>query len=337
MNSERYSRQILFAPIGRQGQGRLGRSSVVIVGCGALGTAQATLLARAGIRRLRLVDRDFVEESNLARQWLFEEEDAVQCLPKAVAAARRLRSINGEIQIEDSVADVTPRNVEELTRGFDLILDGTDNFETRYLLNDVSVKHGVPWIYGAVVGSLGATMTILPGRTACLNCVLPTPPSGALETCDTVGVIGPAVTWTASVQVTEALKVLIGKKQDLHGILLSYDIWNHQLHQLRPRKDPQCRACGQGNFAYLRGATSHATLLCGRHAVQIRPPEPRALDLQDLRMRLESAGSVRGNEYLLRCRLPRYEMTVFADGRAIFRGTDSESVARGLYAKYIGS
>ncbi len=337
MSSERYSRQILFAPIGRQGQERLARGGVVIVGCGALGTVQASLVARAGVGRLRLVDRDYVEESNLQRQFLFDEEDAARRLPKAVAAERKLRSVNSEIQIEGVVADLTARNAEELVRGFNLILDGTDNFETRYLLNDLSLKLRIPWIYGAVVGSQGVTMTVLPGRTACLACVLPKPPQGAQETCDTVGVIGSAAAWTASLEATEGLKILLGRENELHGALLSYDIWKNRGQRIRPQRDAECRACGQEDFAYLRDAASHPTVLCGRNAVQIRPAEPRALDLAELRKRLEAVGSVRGNEYLLQCRLEPCEMTVFADGRAIFKGTDQESVARGLYARYIGS
>jgi molybdopterin/thiamine biosynthesis adenylyltransferase len=337
MNSERYARQVLFEPIGRDGQKRLAGSRVAIVGCGALGTIQAALLARAGIGRLRLVDRDYVEESNLQRQLLFDEDDAARCLPKAVAAERKLKRINSDVQAEGVVADASARNTEELVQGFDLILDGTDNFETRFLLNDVSLKLDIPWIYGAVVGSLGVTMTILPGRTACLACVLPSLPKTAQETCDTVGVIGPSVSWTASLQVTEALKILLGQEDSLHGVMLSYDIWKNRLQQIRPERDPQCRACGLKDFAYLRDGTSRSTVLCGRNAVQIRPRETRALDLEKLRKRLEAVGRVRGNEYLLQFRLEPYEMTVFADGRAILKGTDSESVARGLYARYIGS
>ena len=337
MNSERYSRQILFAPIGRAGQERLAASRVVIVGCGALGTAQAALLARAGVGRIRLVDRDYVEQSNLQRQLLFDEEDAARTLPKAVAAAQKLKAVNSDIEVEGVVSDVMAQNAEELTHAFDLILDGTDNFETRFLLNDVSLKSKIPWVYGAVVGSAGVTMTVLPGRTACLACVLPTFPEGTLETCDTVGVIGSAVTWTASLQVTEALKLLLGQEDKLRGTLLSYDIWTNNRHEVVPQKDPECRACGHRDYAYLRGELSHSTVLCGRNAVQIRPPSPRQLDLHDLRKRLEAIGTVRANDYLLQCRLQPYEMTVFADGRAIFKGTDSEGVARGLYAKYIGT
>src|SRR5437773_6379200 len=218
---EKYSRQILFPPIGEAGQARLARSRVVIIGAGALGTFQASHLARAGVGTLRMVDRDFVEESNLQRQVLFRESDAAQNLPKAVAAERKLRAINSDIRVEGVVADFEPRNAEDLVRGFDMILDGTDNFEARYLLNDVAVKLGIPWSYGAVVGSYGTTLTVLPGRTACLACLFPEPPQGLLPTCDTVGVIGPAVSWVASVQVTEALKILMGCEQDLHGAMLA--------------------------------------------------------------------------------------------------------------------
>lgn len=337
MNSERYSRQILFGPIGLVGQQRLAKSRVVVIGCGALGAAQAALLARAGIGVIRLVDRDFVEQNNLQRQLLFDEDDAARALPKAIAAARKLKAINSDIDVEGIVADVTAENVEELTRGFDVILDGTDNFETRFLLNDVSIKSGIPWIYGAVVGSTGVTMTVLPEQTACLACVLPTAPAGGLDTCDTVGVIASAATWTASLQVTETLKILLAQEEALHGTLLSYDIWKSELHKITPERDTSCRACGQKDFIYLRGKSTHSSVLCGRNAVQIRPEAPRSLNLQDLRQRLKAIGAVRSNDYLLQCRLQQYEMTVFADGRAIFKGTDSEVVARGLYARYIGT
>jgi molybdopterin-synthase adenylyltransferase len=338
MNSTRYSRQILFAPIGSEGQEKLSRARVVIVGCGALGTAQANALVRAGVGRLRIVDRDYVEESNLQRQLLFDEADAAENLPKAVAAERHLCLLNSEVAVEGVVADVDARSIEAHVAGFDLILDGTDNFETRFLINDAALKLGIPWIYGAVVGSYAATLTVLPGRTPCLACVFPQRPQGLQETCDTVGVISPAVVWAAAVQVTEALKILTGQERDLHGTLFACDIWKNRLQQVKPRLNPECRACQKREFTYLEGdGLSRITLLCGRNSVQIRQPDNRALDLEALRARLERQGPVRANPFLLRFTLDPYELTVFADGRAIVKGTDDPAVARRIYAQYVGS
>jgi len=336
-NPEKYSRQVLFAPIGAEGQEKLRRAQAVIVGCGALGTAQANALVRAGLGRVRIVDRDYVEESNLQRQLLFDEADAAENLPKAVAAERHLKAINSEVQVEGVVSDIDHRNVEELVRGFEVILDGTDNFETRYLLNDVSVKMGIPWIYGAVVASYATTLTVLPGRAPCLACLFPKSPEGLHETCDTVGVIGPAVAWAAAIQTAEALKILLGREHELHGSLLACDIWENKFHQVKPARDPGCRACAKREFVFLEGAGAIPTALCGRNAVQIRQTESRALDLAALKERLERLAPVRANAYLLRCFLDPYELTIFPDGRAIVKGTQDPVVARGLYAKYIGS
>lgn len=337
MNPEKYSRQVLFPPIGAAGQQKLLRSSVVIVGCGALGTAQASALVRAGVGRVRIVDRDFVEENNLQRQTLFDESDAAENLPKAVAAQRKLKRINSNVEVEGVVADADSHNVESLVEGFEIILDGTDNFETRYLLNDAALKLQIPWIYGAVVRSYAATLTVLPGRTPCLACVFPEPPQGLHDTCDTVGVIAPAVAWAAAVQVTEALKILLGRFDELHGSLLAFDIWKNQYQQIRPAINSECRACAKRDFVHLRGSGQIHTTLCGRDAVQISQRESRRLDLAALKARLEKLGTVRANEFLLRCRLDPYELTVFPDGRAIIKGTDDPAVARGIYAKYIGS
>lgn len=337
MNREKYSRQILFQPIGREGQEKLFGSRAVILGCGALGTAQAATLARAGVGSLRIVDRDYVEESNLQRQTLFDESDAASSLPKAVAAERKLRQINSDVRVEGLVTDIDCRNVEELVRGFQVILDGTDNFETRYLANDAAVKLSIPWIYGAVVASYAATLTILPGRGPCLSCVFPNSPQGMHETCDTVGVIAPAVAWASAIQITEALKILLGREEELHRSLLAYDVWKNQYQQVKPKRDPACLTCGARKFAYLEGAAPAQTTLCGRDAVQIRQRSPQALDLGILKKRLEQFGAVRGNEYLLRCSLDAYELTIFSDGRTIVKGTDDPSVARGVYAKYVGS
>jgi len=337
MNSEKYSRQILFSPIGAAGQEKLRQSKVVILGCGALGTAQANALVRAGVGAMRIVDRDFVEESNLQRQMLFEEADAKTSLPKAVAAERKLRQINSDVHVEGIVADADSSNIEEFIEGFNLVLDATDNFEARYLLNDAAVMLGIPWIYGAVVASYGATMTILPGRTACLACIFPTPPLGMHETCDTVGVIGPAVSWTAALQSTEALKILLGRESELHGTLAAYDLWTNHFHHLKVSRDPRCRVCVAREFAYLeQGGTTHVSM-CGRNSVQIHQTESRALDLTALKARLERFGPVQANEFLLKCSLDAYELTVFPDGRVIVKGTQDPAVARGLYARYIGA
>lgn len=337
MNREKYSRQILFEPIGAEGQEQLRQAKVVIVGCGALGTAQANALVRAGVGTLRLVDRDYVEESNLQRQMLFDETDAAENLPKAVAARRKLERINSDVRVEAFVADLDSRNAEELLETFSVILDGADNYETRYLLNDVSLKLGIPWIYGAVVGSYAATLTVLPGRTACLACVFPKAPEGLHDTCDTVGVIAPAAAWAAAVQVSEAMKILVGREAELHGALLAYDVWKNRFQQVKPQIDPRCRACGAKDFVHLATGGPINVTLCGRNAVQIHQRESRALDLGALRTRLERFGPVRGNEFLLRCMLDPYELTVFPDGRAIVKGTHDPAVARGVYAKYIGS
>ena len=337
MPFERYSRQILYAPIGRDGQERLSRARVVVLGCGALGTAQANALVRAGVGYLRIIDRDYVEESNLQRQMLFDESDAAQSLPKAIAAERHLRSLNRDVRVEGLVADVDSSSIEAHLRDCDLILDGTDNYETRYLINDAALKREIPWIYGAVVGAYGATLTILPGRTPCLACVFPERPTGLQETCDTVGVISPAVAWTAAVQVAEALKILTGHEGDLHGKLVGFDLWKNSFQRLQPRFDPQCRACGKRQFIFLEGcAVSRTAVLCGRNAIQIRDV-PRRIALSALKARLETVGPVRVNDYLLHCQINSYELTVFDDGRAIVKGTDDPAIARKIYAQYVGS
>lgn len=337
MDVSKYSRQILFAPIGRDGQERLRAAKVAILGCGALGSAQANLLARAGVGRLRIVDRDYVEESNLQRQILFDESDAAQRLPKAAAAERKLKQINSDVQVEGLVEDAQPRNIEALVAGFDLILDGTDNFETRFLLNDAAVKLGIPWIYGAVVAAYGITMTVLPGRTACLACVMPHAPEGLHETCDTAGVIGPAVSWVTAVQLAEAMKILCEQESGLHGRLMAYDLWANRLQQTATPRDPDCRACARREFAYLEGKPHIHLTLCGRDSVQIRRRKLRPLDLEALKKRLAQFGPVRGNSFLVQCAIDPYEITVFEDGRTLVKGTQDPAVARSLYARYVGS
>ncbi len=334
---EKYSRQILFAEIGEAGQERLLAASAVLVGCGALGTVQANLLARAGLGRLRVIDRDFVEPSNLQRQTLFDEADAREALPKAVAAAQKLRAINPDVEVEGVVVDLVPRNAEELLAGFPLILDGTDNFETRFLINDVAVKLGVPWIYGAAVGSYGVTMAIRPGETACLACLLESAGAGVEETCDTVGVLNAAVGVIASLQVAEAIKLLVGKSDLPPARLASFDVWIGRFQSIRVARNPDCRACGRREFRYLEGEEQPYITLCGRDSVQIHE-RSRRLDLQALGRRLAPAvAEVRNNDFLLRFRVPPYELTVFADGRAIIKGTRDPAVARSLYSRYLGA
>jgi molybdopterin-synthase adenylyltransferase len=339
---EKYSRQILFAGIGETGQEKLLGACAVLVGCGALGTVAANLLVRAGLGRLRIIDRDFVEPSNLQRQTLFEEADAREALPKAVAAERRLRAINSSVHVEGVVADVTTDNVRELLTGFPLLLDGTDNFETRLLLNDAAISLNIPWIYAAAVGSYGVTMTIRPGDTACLACLLEgddkSAALGAEATCDTAGVLNAAVGVVASVEAAEAIKVLAGKMEALHGRLISCDVWSGKFQSIRAARNPECRACGRRDFTYLEGESQPHITMCGRDSVQIHE-RSRRLDLGALSRQLAvaSAEEVRNNEFLLRFRVPPYEMTVFADGRAIIKGTKDPGVARSLYARYISS
>jgi molybdopterin-synthase adenylyltransferase len=329
---------MLFAPFGREGQERLSRTSAVLVGCGAIGAASANLLVRAGIGRLRILDRDFVETSNLQRQSLFHEADARQSLPKAVAAERNLQRINSDVAVEGIVADVTPDNAEDLFSGFPLILDGTDNFETRFLINDFSIKNSIPWVYAAAVASYGLTMAVLPGQTPCLACLLDSPDSAGLEeTCDTIGVLGPIVNLIASLEVAEGMKILSGRSSALHGQLISCDVWSGKFQSLRPERDPDCRVCVHHQFSYLAGEVQPHITMCGRDSVQIHERN-RSLDLKALEDRLAATVSgVRQNGFLLRFLVPPYEMTVFSDGRAILKGTKDPAVARSLYAKYIGS
>jgi len=336
---EKYSRQMLFAGIGPAGQQRLLASRAAVVGCGAIGAAAANLLVRAGLGYLRIIDRDFVEPSNLQRQTLFDEGDARNVLPKAVAAERKLRSINSSVAVEGIVADLSPRNVEALLGEVDVLLDGTDNFETRFLINDVAVKSGRPWIYAAGVASYGLTMTIRPGATPCLACLLEsgTAAQGLEETCDTIGVLGPIVNLIASLEVAEALKLLSGHPEALHGRLLSCDVWTGRMQSLGAARNPECRACARRDFTYLQGEAQPRITMCGRDSVQIHE-RARALDLGVLGVRLRPlVDDLRQNDFLLRFRVAPYEMTVFADGRAILKGTQDPAVARSLYARYIGA
>jgi len=329
---------MLFPPLGPEGQERLVAASAVLVGCGAIGAATSNLLVRAGIGRLRVIDRDFVESSNLQRQTLFDESDAQESLPKALAAERKLKGINSDVRVEGVVADLNPGNAQELLGGFPLILDGTDNFEARFLVNDFAVKHSIPWIYAAAVSSYGVTMAIRPGQTACLACLLESAgATGLEETCDTVGVLGSVVNLIASLQVMEAMKFLAGRTASLHGRLLSCDVWSGRFQSVTPLRNPSCRVCEGHEFLHLRGSAQPHITMCGRDSVQIHERD-RSLDLKVLEARLRSTvPEVRQNGFLLRFRIPPYEMTVFADGRAILKGTKDPAVARSLYAKYIGA
>jgi adenylyltransferase/sulfurtransferase len=342
---ERYSRQILFEPIGQEGQERLRDSAVTIVGCGALGSNLASLLVRAGVGRLRIVDRDFVEPSNLQRQTLFEESDARELLPKAVAAERHLKRINSDVEVVGLVGDLTPNTIGELLAGSELILDGTDNFETRLLINDYGVEKAVRWIYAAVVSSQGLVMPIYPSESACLACIAEdSDPSDAVcprqanePTCDTVGVLGPAASAIASLEAAMAMKVLLGRFEPQESRLVSLDVWTGRLQSLQMARRPGCRACGERRFPYLHGEAQPHITMCGRDSVQIHERR-RQLDLAILGRRLASGGAqVQQNGFLLRLQVAPYELTVFADGRAIVKGTRDVSVARSIYSRFVGA
>ena len=341
LDHDRYSRQALFGPIGLHGQDRLSKSTAVIIGCGALGGIHIETLARAGLGRLRLVDRDFVEESNLQRQLMFEESDAEHRLPKAVAAAGRVNRINSSIDVEPVVVDAGADNIEDLIQGADVILDGTDNFEIRFLINDAAMKARIPWIYGAAVGSYGLTMTVVPEAGPCLRCVLeemPAPGSG--PTCDTAGVITPIIGVIGSIQSAEALKILVADTAALHRSLIRFDLWDFEYSRMDlsgrgPGRD--CAAC-RGDYEYLRGmGRPAATTLCGRNAVQVTNPISGGIDFRELALRLQPLGEVSFNEYLLRFHIDGYDITVFRDARSIIRGTGDVATARSLYARYIGA
>lgn len=336
---EKYSRQVLFLGLGPEGQRRLLASRATIVGCGAIGAAGANLLVRAGVGSITIIDRDFVEPSNLQRQTLFDESDARNALPKAVAAEQKLRSINSGVEVQGVVADLSPRNAEVLLSGCDLLLDGTDNFETRFLINDFAIKSGRPWIYAAAVASYGLTMTIRPGLTPCLACLLESGKSSPTleETCDTIGVLGPIVNLVASWEVAEALKILAGRPEALHGRLLSGDVWTGRMQSIHVARNPECRACAKHAYSYLEGQAQPHITLCGRDSVQIHE-RSRVLNLAELALRLQAVvQDVRQNDFLVRFRIAPYEMTVFADGRAILKGTKDPAVARTLYARYLGA
>ena len=334
---ERYSRQVLFPGVGVEGQRKLTASRITIVGCGATGSVLASLLARAGVGTIRIIDRDYVEPSNLQRQSLFDEADAAESLPKAIAAARKIAAFNSEIVLEPHVADLTPTNVEALFAGAQLILDGTDNFETRYLINDFAVKNSLPWIYTAAVGSYGVTLNVLPGKTACLACIFSDPPQGTFETCETAGILNSAVNLVASIAATEAVKLLVEANDWLRHTLLSFDVWRNERAEVAADKPrPDCRVCGEHEFHHLAGAGRPHITLCGRNSVQIHERE-RPVDLAEMSQRLKPLGTVRHNDFVLKFWHEPYEMTLFPDGRAIIKGTTDKTIARSLYARYVGS
>ena len=342
VNLDRYIRQMRYPPFGDEGQRRLVQSRALICGCGALGSVLANTLARAGVGHLRIVDRDFLELNNLQRQVLYDEDDVADQLPKAIAASKKLRKINSSIEVEPIVADVDYTNVERLADGANILVDGTDNFETRYLLNDVAVKHGLPWVYGGCIGAEGQTMTIIPNETACLRCLMAeAPPPGTAPTCDTAGILGPIVNVVASLQAIEVIKILSGYHDAISRSLIVIDLWENRLRQVdvsKLRDQVDCPACKHREFPWLQGERgSHSTTLCGRNAVQLSHPSRTALSLKALEQKLSGIGTVVRNPYLLRLSVDEFVITVFSDGRAIVGGTDEIATAKTVYAKYIGN
>jgi len=344
-SDERYSRQVLYRGIGAEGQQKLLASRVAIVGCGATGSAIIGLLARAGVGSLRIIDRDFVESSNLQRQSLFDENDACESMPKALAAARAVARFNSDVTVDPHVTDLTPENIEELLHGFPLLLDATDNFETRYLLNDYAVKYNIPWIYTAAVGAYCVTMSVLPGETACLNCIFPLSPTGPagtgfVETCDTSGILNSAVNLAASIAAIEAMKFFTGARTQLRRTLLSFDLWTNDRAEISVSKpDPDCATCMRREFPHLAGFGRAHITLCGRNSVQIHERH-RPVSFPDLQTRLAPLGRVKHNDFVLKfwpSTPAEHEMTLFPDGRAIIKGTTDTGLARSLYARFVGS
>jgi adenylyltransferase/sulfurtransferase len=339
---DRYQRQMLYHEVGEEGQRRLAASRVTLIGCGALGSSLADTLVRAGVGHLRICDRDFIELNNLQRQVLFDEQDIADQLPKAEAARRKLARINSSVTVEAVVADVNHANIERFVHGADLILDGTDNFETRYLINDAAVKLGLPWVYGGVIGATGLCMSILPGETPCIRCVFENaPPPELTPTCDTAGVLGPAVQIVTGVQSLEALKILMGRREAVSRKLLNIDAWTGRFVSLAvgDQPNPKCPCCGKGDYEFLRGEkTSTAVSLCGREAVQIHRGGSSAVDFDAVASKLQgvATGNVKANKFLVRAVVDGFEFTVFSDGRAIIKGTSDPDQARSLYARYIG-
>jgi len=337
---QRYARQMRYAPFGPEGQRRLAESRVLICGCGALGNMLGQLLVRAGVGSVRLVDRDFVDRSNLHRQLLFDEQDADQGLPKAVAAAEKLRRINSQVHIEPVVGDVNPTTILSLCEGVDCILDGTDNFETRFLINEAAVRLGIAWVYGGCLGAEGQTMTILPGRTGCLRCLLPAcPPPGTTPTCETAGIFGPVVGVIASLQAMEAIKILSGHPEAISRSLTVVELWDGRIRQIdvsRLRDQVNCPTCRRGEFPWLSAREgTHSAVLCGRNTVQLIHPGAE-VSLEQLAERWEAVGQVHHTPYFVRLEVEGYQLTVFPDGRCLVHGTSDIPTAKTLYAKYMG-
>jgi adenylyltransferase/sulfurtransferase len=339
----RYEKQIRFGPFGADAQRRISQARCAIIGCGALGSVQATLLVRAGVGHVRLIDRDFVETSNLQRQVLFDERDVAENLPKAVASARHLGIVNSQVEIEARVEDINPGTIHSLCRGADVVLDGTDNFETRFLLNDWAVEQGVPWLYGGCVGAEGQCLTIVPGQTPCLRCLMSDgpPPPGTTATCDTAGIIAPVIGVIAAIQACEAIKLLSGNLAAINRKLTVVDLWTNAIRQLDLSALTElatCRCCRERRFDWLAGnRSSRSVVLCGRNSVQISAAEREPLSLEDLANRLMKLGHVQQNEFLLKFTADDCVLTVFSDGRAIVTGTSDLSKAKSLYARFIGT
>lgn len=340
LDTSRYQRQELLPQIGKAGQAKLAASRVLLVGCGALGCTIAEHLARAGVRDLRIIDRDVVEWTNLQRQVLFDEADAREGTPKAVAAGERLFRVNSEVVVSTIVADFHSASIGHAV-GVDVILDATDNVDTRYLINDVAVKYGIPWVYGACVGTEGRVMPVVPGRTACLRCVFPEPPAGSeLPTCDTAGVLGPVASVVGSLQAIEAIRLLVGGPEAVRGALWSGDLWAGRARAIEAERNPDCPACGRREFPFLAKPPAQSTTLCGRDSVQVRPAHPLRLDLAAAAGKLAGVGEVQQSPFLVRCRLPgepAIQLTLFQDGRMIVTGTTDGDKARSLYARYVGT
>lgn len=341
-NLDRYVRQMRYPPLGEEGQAQLAKSSALICGCGALGSVLANTLARAGVGHLRIVDRDFLELNNLQRQVLYDEDDVAAGIPKAIAAANKLAKINSQIEIEPVVTDLDYTNIEKLVEGVDMIVDGTDNFETRFLLNDASLKFNVPWVYGGCIGAEGQSMTIVPGDTPCLRCLMQeSPPPGTTPTCDTAGILGPIINVIASIEACEAIKILSGNQHAINRTLTVVELWDNRIRQVKldSLKDSiDCPACTAREFPWLAGERgSHTAILCGRNAVQLSFPDRQSLSLDSLATKLIGVGEVTQNRFLLRLAVDDYLITVFPDGRAIIGGTEEIAEAKTVYAKYVGS
>jgi adenylyltransferase/sulfurtransferase len=338
---ERYSRQVRFVPLGAAGQARVASGRVTVVGCGALGSAVAMTLVRAGVGRLRIIDRDLPEISNLPRQCLFDEADVAAGVPKAAAAKRHLERINSTAVVEAVVADLTAGNCEALLGGADVIVDGTDNFEARFIVNEFACRQGVPWVHGGAIGAEGRVLTVVPGRTACLRCLIPDPPpAGAMPTCETAGIIGPAAIVVGAVESAEAIKLLSGSCDRIGNQLLVCDLWEGvwRTVDLSSLAVDGCPTCRGGDFPWLEGRIgASATVLCGREAVQVAAPERHVVDLDGLAARLSAVGRVTANAWLVRADVePGIQLSVFADGRAIVAGTREEARARAIVARYVG-